>query len=35
MPMVTLSLTKDTKIYIEEKTISPTSGAGKSGQPRR
>ena len=31
--MDTLSLTKDTKIYNGEKTISLTSGAGKTGQP--
>ena len=30
--MDTLSLTKDAKIYIGEKTISLTSGAGKTGQ---
>ena len=28
-----LSLTKEAKIYNEEKTISSTSGAGKTGQP--
>ena len=32
--MDTLSLTKEAKIYSEEKTISLTSGAGKTGQPR-
>ena len=32
IPMDTLSLTKDAKIYKEEKTISLTSGAGKTGQ---
>ena len=31
--MGTLSLTKETKIYNREKTISSTSGAGKTGQP--
>ena len=31
--MYTLSLTKEAKIYNEEKTISLTSGAGKTGQP--
>ena len=31
--MDTLSLTKEVKIYTEEKTISLTSGAGKTGQP--
>ena len=31
--MVTLSLTKEAKIYNGEKTISLTSGAGKTGQP--
>ena len=30
--MDTLSLTKEAKIYNGEKTISLTSGAGKSGQ---
>ena len=29
----TLSLTKEAKIYNELKTISLTSGAGKTGQP--
>ena len=28
-----LSLTKEARIYNEEKTISLTSGAGKTGQP--
>ena len=28
-----LSLTKEARIYSEEKTISLTSGAGKTGQP--
>jgi len=28
-----LCLTKETRIYSEEKTISLTSGAGKTGQP--
>ena len=28
-----LSLTKEARIYNGEKTISLTSGAGKSGQP--
>ena len=32
--MSTLSLTKAAKIYNGEKTISLTSGAGKTGQPR-
>ena len=32
-PMDTLSLTKEARIYNGEKTISLTSGAGKSGQP--
>ena len=31
--MDTLSLTKETRIYNGEKTISLTSGAGKTGQP--
>jgi len=31
--MDTLSLTKAAKIYSEEKTMSLTSGAGKTGQP--
>jgi len=31
--MDTLSLTKETIIYNGEKTISLTSGAGKTGQP--
>ena len=31
--MATLSLTKEARIYIREKTISLTSGAGKTGQP--
>ena len=31
--MDTLSLTKKERIYNEEKTISLTSGAGKTGQP--
>ena len=31
--MDTLSLTKKVKIYSGEKTISLTSGAGKTGQP--
>ena len=30
--MDTLSLTKEAKIYNEEKTISLISGAGKTGQ---
>ena len=29
----TLSLTKEARIYSGEKTISLTSGAGKTGQP--
>ena len=32
-PMETLSLTKEARIYNGEKTISLTSGAGKTGQP--
>ena len=32
--MGTLFLIKEAKIYCEEKTISLTSGAGKTGQPR-
>ena len=32
-PMDTLSLTKGERIYNGEKTISLTSGAGKTGQP--
>ena len=31
--MDTLSLTKEAKTYNGEKTISLTSGAGKTGQP--
>ena len=31
--MDNLSLTKGTKIYNGKKTISLTSGAGKTGQP--
>jgi len=31
--MDTLSLTKEARIYIGGKTISLTSGAGKTGQP--
>ena len=31
--MDTLSLTKEARIYSEIKTISLTSGAGKTGQP--
>ena len=31
--MVTLSSTKEARIYNREKTISLTSGAGKTGQP--
>ena len=31
--MDNLSLTKETKVYNGEKTISLTSGAGKTGQP--
>ena len=33
MPMDTLSLTKEARIYNGEKTISLTSGAEKTGQP--
>ena len=33
LAMDTLSLTKEAKIYNEEKTVSLTSGAGKTGQP--
>ena len=32
-PMDTLSLTKEARIYNGEKTISLTSGAGKTSQP--
>ena len=32
-PMDTLSLTKEARIYSGEKTISLTSGAGKTSQP--
>ena len=32
IPMETLSLTKEAKIYNGEKTVSSTSGAGKNGQ---
>ena len=32
-PMDTLFLTKDARIYKGEKTISLTSGAGKTSQP--
>ena len=32
-PVDTLSLTKEARIYIEEKTVSFTSSAGKTGQP--
>ena len=32
-PMDTLTLTKEARIYNGEKTISLTSGAGKTGQP--
>ena len=32
-PTDTLSLTKEARIYNGEKTISLTSGAGKTGQP--
>ena len=32
-PVDTLSLTKEARIYNEVKTISLTSGAGKTGQP--
>ena len=32
-PMDTLSLTKEARIYNGEKTISLTSGAGKTDQP--
>ena len=31
--MDTLSLTKEARIYIGEKTISLANGAGKTGQP--
>ena len=31
--MVTLSLTKETRIYNGKKTTSLTTGAGKTGQP--
>ena len=33
MPVDTLSLTKEAKIYNGEKTISLTSGSWKTGQP--
>ena len=33
VPMDTLSLTKETRMYNGEKTISLTSSAGKTGQP--
>ena len=33
IPMDTLSLTKEARIYNGEKTISLTNGAGKTGQP--
>ena len=32
IPMDTLSLTKEAKIYNGEKTVSSTSGVGKNGQ---
>ena len=32
-PVDTLSLTKEARLYNGEKTISLTSGAGKTGQP--
>ena len=32
-PMDTLSLTKEARVYNGLKTISSTSGAGKTGQP--
>ena len=32
--MDALSLTKEAKIYNAGKTVSLTSGAGKTGQPR-
>ena len=32
-PMGTLFLTKEARIYNGEKTLSLTSGAGKTGQP--
>ena len=32
-PMDNLSLTKEARIYNGEKTVSLTSGAGKTGQP--
>ena len=32
-PMGTVSLTKEARIYNGEKTISSTSGSGKTGQP--
>jgi len=32
--METLSLIKEASVYNREKTISLTSGAGKTGQPR-
>ena len=33
MPMDTLSLRKEAEIYSGEKTISLTSGVGKTGRP--
>ena len=33
LPMDTLSLKKGARIHSGEKTISLTSGAGKTGQP--
>ena len=32
--MGTLSLTKEAEIYNGEKTVSSTSGDGKTGEPR-
>ena len=32
-PMVNYSMTKKARIYNREKTVSSTSGAGKTGQP--
>ena len=32
-PMDTVSLTKEARVYNGEKTISLTSGSGKTGQP--
>ena len=31
--MVNLSMTKETRLYTGEKTVSSTNGVGKAGQP--